>query len=503
MKFSSKYIYPTGLALLALLVFMYVFNAKIDFNGDNCYYYIFASSMAAGNGYVDIWGSPSALFPPGYPLLITPLRFFTDSVVAQKILNLLFLFAGVMLFYAAQLREKMSRALAFVVCAAVLVTPHILEFSTMMMSEPSCILFIILTIYAYTRLPEGGAVWRSPWLYVMLFAAAYAFYIRTQAVVLVGAVVLACLVAKRFKVAAVVAVTSPLAYLPWVLRNIFLGVGQSRYMSQIDFSNVWGNLKMLVVQAIPESTIPFWDVNYAMAPTKFLVGLSLVTLAVVVYGLWQLNRLRVLLIAFVVGNFAIISIMNTPSQYRYLVIVLPVITLGFLMGLWHLCNKLSLRLVKRAFSPFILLLLFVPAICAKENTMKHSVAGLHYLACSVYPPHVNNYLNLGDALAKKSAGATVAARKPELLYVKSGLKALRLREDVDDVGILNYMVDKKVDYLLLENLGFKFTYERLHPLVERYDPFFEMEMYTQEPVNVLFKFNSSLAERWLRYKGYR
>ena len=326
MNLLSKYIYPTGLALLALLVFMSVFNAKIDFNGDNCYYYIFASSLAAGNGYVDMWGNPTALFPPGYPLLMTPLRFLTDSVVAQKVLNLLFLFAGVMLFYAALLREKMSRALAFVVCAAVIATPHILEFSTMMMSEPSCILFIILAIYAYTRLPQGEGVWRSPWLYVLLFAVVYAFYIRTQAVVLAGAVVLACLCARRFKVAAAVSGAFVLGYLPWVLRNIVLGVGQSRYMSQIDFSNVWGHIRMLVVQAVPESIVPFWDIDYAQRPTLLLVFMAVATLAVVLYGLWQLERLRVLLIAFFVGNIAIVSIMNTPSYYRYLVIVLPVVT---------------------------------------------------------------------------------------------------------------------------------------------------------------------------------
>lgn len=77
--------------MLALLVFIYIFNPQIDINGDNCYYYAFASALAAGEGYVDIAGEPSALFPPGYPLLMTPLRFITDSVVAQKVMNLLFL----------------------------------------------------------------------------------------------------------------------------------------------------------------------------------------------------------------------------------------------------------------------------------------------------------------------------------------------------------------------------------------------------------------------------
>ena len=259
----KKCIYPAGLALLALLVFAYIFDPKIDSNGDNCHYYILASSLAAGNGYTDMLGNPSALFPPGYPLLMVPLRLVTDSIVAQKVLNLLFLFASVLLLFSILLAEGLKPALAFIAGAAVLVTPHLLEFSTMMMSEASCIFFITLSLWAFLHLPAGNRVeWRSPWLLLFLFATIYTFYIRTQAIAFVAAFVVALLLSQRWRLGLALSGTFVAALLPWVLRNAFWGLEQSRYVNQVDFSQVLKIVHMLLAQVIPDSIIPFFRVRY-------------------------------------------------------------------------------------------------------------------------------------------------------------------------------------------------------------------------------------------------
>ena len=145
---KSEYIYHAGLLIIALLVFAYIFNSKLDLNGDNCHYYINATSLAAGNGYCDMYGTPTANFPPGYPLLMAPLRAITSSFAAQKVMNLAFLFFGTLLLFAIMVREGMRKELAFIVSAAVLTTPHLLEFSTMMMSEASCFFFITLAFWS-------------------------------------------------------------------------------------------------------------------------------------------------------------------------------------------------------------------------------------------------------------------------------------------------------------------------------------------------------------------
>ncbi|MBQ2878749.1 MAG: hypothetical protein IJE42_07460, partial [Bacteroidaceae bacterium] len=141
---KNNYPWIAGLAVVALLVFSYIFNEKPDLNGDNCYYYANATSLAHGDGYSDMFGNPTTNFPPGYPLLMTPLRLLTSSIVAQKVLNLIFLFVAVVLLFDILVRNGYKRSLAFATGVTVLVTPHILEFSTMMMSEASCICCLAL-----------------------------------------------------------------------------------------------------------------------------------------------------------------------------------------------------------------------------------------------------------------------------------------------------------------------------------------------------------------------
>lgn len=504
----EKYIYPTGLALLALLVFKYIFNPQIDINGDNCYYYAFASALAAGEGYVDVAGEPSALFPPGYPLLMTPLRFITDSVVAQKVMNLLFLFGAVMLLYFSLLAVEVKRFISFVACAAVLVTPHLLEFSTMMMSEASCVLFIALSLWAYLRVcsvMQGTKAlpWRSPWLWVFLFSVAYAFLIRTQAVVLFVAFFAALLVVRRFKLAALLVVVFATCWSPWALRNAALELGQSRYVSQIDFSNIWGNLKMLVVQAIPESVIPFVSVQYKTQPSLLLYVLAVSMFIVVIYGFLKLKNLRVVLPLLLLGNIAIVSIMNTPSSYRYMIIVLPFITAGLVVGLCNLISLVATRLLKRSIGSWVMLLLFVPLLFTASDKSKHTIFGLHKNAADGYPITLKNFIAMGDAVAKYPDAKIVASRKPELLYVHSGVRGKRLKEEKTNVAILNHMLDENIDYLVLENMGFKYTYDVLYPFVQQHGEFFELLKYTNQPTSILLKFKKKEAAQWLKSNGHR
>lgn len=508
-KFSiEKYIYPTGLALLALLVFIYIFNPQIDINGDNCYYYAFASSLAAGEGYLNVAGEPSALFPPGYPLLMAPLRFITDSVVAQKVMNLLFLFGAVLLLFNTLLAVGVKRSLSFLAAATVLLTPHLLEFSTMMMSEASCVFFITLSLWAYMRVDcvmQGATAvpWRSPWLWVFLFSVAYSFLIRTQAVVLLLAFLVALLVTRRFKVATLLAAVFAVCWLPWALRNALLGLGQSRYVSQIDFSNILGNLKMLTVQAIPESIVPFMPVHYAAAPTLLLYAIAAAMLLIIIYGFFKMRGLRVVLPLLLVGNIAIVSIMNTPSYYRYMVIVLPFITAGIVVGLWSLCNDVIERLLKRSLTPWIMLLLIVPAVYLSKDNSKHSLYGLHKMTEAGYPPTLRTFLAIGNEVAKLPDAKIVASRKPELLFVHAGVRGKRLKEATTNVDILNNMLDEDIDYLVLENMGFKYTYDVLYPFLQHHQDLFRIVKYTSDPMAILFRFKKAEALAWLKSRGYR
>lgn len=495
---SSNISWVAALAVIAFLVFAYVFNAKPDLNGDNCYYYANATSLAQGKGYSDMFGNPTTNFPPGYPLLMAPVRLVTDSIVAQKVLNLLFLFAGVCLLFDVLVKLGFKRSLAFVMGVAVLVTPHLLEFSTMMMSEASCFCCLALIAWLYLRLPDSDeSVWRSPLFYLFLLSVVFVYFIRTQAVAMLVACVIALLFARRWYRALAVIAAFIIGCLPWVIRNELLGLNQSRYVSQIDLSHVIDNFKMLVVQAVPESILPFVNVSYENEPGWGLWLFALLWLSVIIFGFCRMGKLRWVMILLVLGTFTIISVIDTPSRYRYITTILPFLTAGLLVGLWSLGNTIAERLGMRSFSPWFMLLLLVPMLTQRNNETKHTVWGLHSIAKTPFPPNYRNYFELGRQLYKYNKRAVVATRKPELLFVNSGIRGKHFLETEDQRVLIQDLVNKKIDFVVLDQLGFAATYIYLLPCVEQNPDLFRPVMNIPNPNTYLIQFDRKKAQEWL------
>lgn len=492
-----------GAALVALFVisFSYIFDSKLNLNGDNCYYFANATSLANGDGYADMFGKPTTNFPPGYPLLMAPLRLVTDSIVAQKILNGIFLVAGVLLLFSTMVRAGFRRCLAFLACSAVLVTPHLLEFTTMMMSEASCFccLALIFWLFQGITLKEGERpVWRMWQFYLMLALLVFSYYIRTQAIAIIAGFVLGLLFMRRFAMSAAVAVAFAVGYMPWMLRNSLLQLNQSRYISQIDFTNIFSTTKMLIVQAIPESIIPFVPVNYDEAPGLLLWAFALVLLAFVLYGFWNMGKLRLPMFFYFCGTIGIISLFNVPSQYRYLTTMTPFLTAAFFVGLWQLGENLMRRYSGAGFSPWILLLLFVPAFAQDGNGRNHTIGDLHAAAVQKFPSNYTNFFAMGKALAKQKPDAIVCSRKPELLYATSGMRGVHYIESEDAGKMLQGMIDRKVDYVLFEQLGFGSTYRYLLPCIQSHPNIFKVVHHLPNPDTYLFYFDKKEAMKWLK-----
>ena len=77
------------LAVLAVAVYIWCFDSKIDLNSDNATYISLARNLASGQGYSDMaYGGafvPASQFPPGYPFLLSLMvRLGLDSIVAFK-----------------------------------------------------------------------------------------------------------------------------------------------------------------------------------------------------------------------------------------------------------------------------------------------------------------------------------------------------------------------------------------------------------------------------------
>ena len=129
------------------------FDRKVHLGGDNAGYYIYGKSIAKGEGYKAIHTKDKVRanhFPPGYPALIAVvMKTFSGKIDTIKSANGFFMWAALFaLFFLFRALTK-NIHLSFVACMLTLLNFHMLEYSTIMMSEISFVLFSVLSLLLF------------------------------------------------------------------------------------------------------------------------------------------------------------------------------------------------------------------------------------------------------------------------------------------------------------------------------------------------------------------
>jgi hypothetical protein len=513
-KEPKKYhwFYIAGLVVIFIAVFTYIFNEKIDLNGDNCDYYMLATSITSGHGYANIATpnyEPSGVFPPGYPLLMSIIRIFSDSIIAQKILNGLFLLASTILLFIFIRKNKFPDSLAFLSCCAILFNARILHFSTMMMSEMSYILFSVFALWTlYKLIDDEKPFWKNAWFYLLILSSAYAYHIRTQGITLAAAIICYLLVTKKWKQTIGFIAGFGICLLPWIIRNKLADVGQSRYMSQIlqvsqhrpeegmlDAGGVimrfFDTCRMLMTKALPNTIMPpYLDVDYNAATTfgEWIIGIIL--LAVIVYGFWQFGKLKYFFIFYALANFGIISLFNDPGQNRYITTLIPFLQIGVFVGLYTiLLTVIKKTKIAKGFSPWFMAILFIffsfSPIKAEHEQNK-----------APFPANYQNFFKIAEEVKKQLPPQTmICSRKPNLFYMYGKTWVCNYRWTNDDKELINNLIQNKVDYVVLEQLGYSSTFRYLLPAIEKHEELFIPVMHLPNPDTYLLKFEREAAAR--------
>ena len=513
-KKQSNYtwLYIAGLALIFIFSFQYIFNEKLDLNGDNCDYYMLATSITTGHGYSNIANpdyAPTNVFPPGYPLLMSPLLLFTDSYVAQNILNGIFLLASSVLMFLFIRKNNLPNALAFVAAAAMLFNQRVLHFATMMMSEMSYLLFVVFTIWCLYKLSNEKPFWKDKWFYLLVLSTAYGYHIRTQGITLAAAVICYLLVSKKWKTVGGYIVGYAACLAPWIIRNKTLGVDGSRYISQIfGVSNhrpeegelgiggiierFFETFKMLVTKAIPNTTLPYLKVDYEVATTMGEWFIGILLLAIIIFGFTKLGKMKWFFIFYTLATLGIISLFNDPGQNRYITTLVPFLEIGLFIGLYSIIT-LAMKKMKLTigFSPWILALLF-PIFSFSMLKEEHEMNNMPF------PPNYVNYFKIGEEIKKQLPPTTmVCSRKPTLFYMFSKSMVCNYKWTPDDVALIQNLVDQKVDFVVLEQLGYSSTFRYLYPAIQKHEELFVPAMHLPDPDTYLLKFDREAAMRKL------
>lgn len=509
------------LALIWGIIAAKTFNPKPDLNGDNINYYIYASSLATGHGYSDLSSpdiKPTSNFPPGYPLLMTPIRLVTDSVIAQKWLNEIFVLAGIILIFFTLLRLGLRWDISFVAAAAGLFSPRLWHFSTMMMSEASFFFtsaFVFFALAMHFTQPEKEQPWwsdvKQPWLWAMIVILVLNYHIRTQGLALIAGVGLLLLLKRKWIALGTTIVGFIVGCLPYMLRNKMLGLNGNRYMDTIMLSNPWQpdagtltfgevierffqTLKMLVFNAIPNTIFPYLNVDCDNPQFSFWIYIiGILVLATILIGYWSMGHLRWGLIGYLAATLGLISIFSTPSGNRYITTILPLLAAGLFCGIWQIAEWITYKHPKWLITgcALVLCLLFIPSKAGIQSEIE--------LSKQKYPLQYVQFFNMGKQLKKNAPkGTVVCSRKPQLFWMESKLPGVNYKYTKDTKELILDLVNKKVDFVVLDNLGYSSTYLYLYPAIQAYPQYFpQAVMHYDNTHQYLLRFDRTRAAREL------
>lgn len=507
----STWQYLAVIAAVCTAVFAYTFKPALDMNGDTSQYYIYATSLAQGEGYSEIGtlGHPaSSGFPPGYPLLMTPLRVVTDSIVAQKILNGFMLFGAAALLFLF-LRRVVSPQLSLAAVIVALLNYRVLQFATIMMSETSYLLFSALAIYLlylFDKNEEKRIWWKNPYFYLLILAAGYGYMIRTQDITLIAGIAVWMLFARKWRQAIGFIAGFALTTLPWAIRNRLAGLGSSRYLNQVLAVNVWQpdqgsvsfgemvdrgwkTLQMLITKAIPNTVTPYLKVDYGTASTvgEWAVGLTLI--AHILFGFWRMRRYFWFFTAYSAAVIGIICLWSAPSQNRYITTLVPLLEIGLVVGVYTLIETGVRKKfgIKTAFSPLWLL---IPAVMLASGRLK----AVAEESRSAVPPQIAGFIDAAKAVRKQLPPQTVVCcRKPSVFYVYAQCHVCNFKYAKDDAEVIRGLIKSKVDYVVLDQLGYSATGLYLYPAIVKHQELFEGVAAFRNPQTYLLRFNRDAA----------
>jgi len=502
--FYENFIYMIIITILFLGVYGFIFDKKLDLNGDNAHYYVLGKALSQGEGYVNIASinkAPNNHYPPGYPFILSMFMPLSDSPIFLKLINGIFLLISLYLFYYLFKYFSRSSKIAFVTVFFLLLNSHMLLYATMLMSEMSFILLSFFCIYLVLNADLENNLFRKPHLYLILISLVGSYYIRSTGLALFAGLILYFVINKYWKAAVFISIGFITLATPWIIRGQKLGgssyikplVMINPYRAELgnadmaDYLNrIIANLSRYITREIPNSSLPFIKVNYLsdIGPLEWLIGLPV--LALIVYGLYKLGRRGLVIINYLVTTFGILLIWpEVWTGVRFVLPVVPLLFFALIMGVYYGMNYILSRFKSSLSFNMLILLVFGITFIA-------SIQSIHMKSKIDYPNAWKNYFKAAGWFKRNNIkDAVVICRKPMLFHINSGTYTSTFKYSKDEKEVLDDLNRKQTDYVVLDNLGYRQTYEYLFPVINNQKENFQSVFKLENPDTYLLKYNSA------------
>ena len=486
-----------------MICYALVFDPKIDLNGDNASYYILGKALNMGEGYINInsvFKSPNNHFPPGYPFLLSIIMIISDSFIAIKLMNGLFFLLSLFLSFVLVRKITDNKIISWLVILFLLLNTHLLRYSTIMMTEIPFLFFSILSIYFFFS-ADNREDRRSYIYYGAAFAAFItAFYIRTLGIALLGPFIVVMIfdLTRKWKIIASYIVGFILLFLPWWLRG--RGLGGNSYLKQLVMINpyrpelgqggigdfglrVVKNFERYVAREIPDVIFPFKTIHYREAVTSLEWIFGILLILIIALGLWNLTRYKKQVLGYIGCTFAVLLLWpDVWVGVRFVLPLLPFLLLLFINGLQSIIifiqEKIKLKSTLTLWLILVLLFPFIPDVIALNQNARQR-----------YNRKWHNYFEIARWFKRSElTDVVVSCRKPAMFYLFSGTYTTRYMFTQDDGELLEDLIDRKANYVVVDQLGYSSTIRYLYPAIQNNPDRFKLVTQIDNPDTYLLKF---------------
>jgi hypothetical protein len=502
---SSKGVLVAALGLFGLTGLL-LFDPGLFTGGDNVVYLLLAKALAGAEGYVTLYepgNPPHTFYPPGYPLLLTPLFWIFEgltgsglgegggwerALLAGKVLSFVAAIA-VLLLTARYLRERLEPTTGglAVYASALLVTATnttFLSYSHWTLSEMPYFALSLGALILAEREGGGARIWLTA---VLLTCGGY--LIRTAGLPLCLAVIWAIWRRHGRRPGLLAAAVVIFVVVGWSLRNALVDPSAPGYLDQLlavdpyapaegtltvgsFLERVATNAGVYAFIEIPRIVWPEIPSFGRIEPAGLFLGTLLVPL--VVYGfVRQVRRARLAAgEAYVLLYFALLAIWPWNGE-RFVLPILPLLVsygglamadfAGLLRGRIRPAQQGGALALSRPSVAAIRVAILASALVAVPNLWgavrnipeQLAITGRHLRGerLAGYSPTVRDYFSAARWIGETSPpDAVIVSRKPQFTYLFSDRKSLiypysppeEIEREVREGG---------ADYLIFDRLG--------------------------------------------------
>lgn len=535
-----------------------IFDKKVHLGGDNAGYYIYGKSLAKGEGYRAIHTKDRAKanhFPPGYPALIAVvMKTFSGKITTIKSANGFYMWAALIaLFFLFKALTK-NIHLSFIACLLASFNFHMLEYSTIMMSEIPFVLFSALSLLLFI-LTDFEIPFYKNWKFILfVLLLVFAFYIRTLGISLVISFTLILLFQKHWKYAAALVVGFLLLVSPWQIRSHSLG-GNS-YVNQLLMKNPYRpemgpmevkdwperfimNAKRYFALEIYNGVLPFENIDYkqCVAQLKLEAGTlqtdttktakqfseltleekeksaaqrgmkgakveittqdyiyTILLLLLMAFGLARLKDYWILIGLYLAGTFGILFLW--PEAWfgiRFMLPLVPILIMLALNGLVQIPVVVADRLKKK---PIWILSVILPFLVffSLHGSLEKRVVELENRAKGIYISKFKNYFDIATWANKNiPRDAIVSCRKGQLFYLYADRWVTGFKNTLDKEELVENLREKGVTHVVLDQLGYASTSRYLYPAIKKYPGKFKVIHQLKNPETYIMEFQYEMG----------